>query len=772
MRRPLTLLATLGTILCALAAPPSDGLFNDGWHFLREAGTPSDGPAVHAGMIPASWEAVSVPHTPQLEPVPATDQWQGVCRYAKQFDRPQATPDTRVWLTFEGAMNEAQVWINGHLATTHLGGYLPFTVDLTDYLQDRNTLEVRLDNRDNAITGPKPLKKLDFNMYGGLYRNVRLRLKNPIHITDPIAADRVAGGGVFVQTDSVSEQSAIVRTKTHIRNLSPNAKKIKVVHTLSRKGMQPMRFGGTVAVAPNTDAETRYSLSLPSPILWSPETPALYELETALYTDGTCVDKEVTRIGIRDIHITPEGLFLNGKPRFLRGVNRHQEYPYVGYALSDNAQRRDAWIIKQAGFDYVRSSHYPSSPAFLDACDQYGILVLEPILGWQYFGDEHFAQHALHSGRELIRRDRNHPSILAWELSINEVRMPEAFIDAAVRAGHEEFAGRTYIAGWMKYGYDIYIEARQHRKAAYAEKPLIVSEYGDWEYFAMNAGFAQERWSDMLPEQRSSRQARGSGEKRLLQQATNVQQAHNDNLGTHAFADGYWAMFDYSRGLQPDLVLSGAMDAFRLPKYAYWFFRSQRDATDGSSFAAPMVRIASEWQPGVSHGVRVFSNCDEVALALDGRTIARQKPDINAMSDRLAHGPFTFDIDCTRPGVLTATGYIGGKAAATHRIGTPGKPARLQLEVSESGTPAQRGCNELLFVYATVTDADGNTVTDFNAPVTFQADGDASYIYTDRPTAEAGIASALLRIGDKGGKVQITASAEGLAPARIRLTIN
>lgn len=780
MKRIPVLLATLCTILTVRAGTdeaPARHPFNDNWRFTREA-TPADSAAIAAGKLPAAWQAtwqpVALPHTPRLESVPANDQWQGVCYYAKEFATPSSKPGTRTLLTFEGAMNEAGVWLNGVPVASHLGGYLPFTADLTEALLpagECNTLVVRLDNRDNPVTGPKPLKLLDFNTYGGLYRNVWLRFENPVHITDAVDADRVAGGGIFIRTEQISDAAATVRVKTHIRNLSGEREQVEIIHRIIGNGLHDARFGGTTAVSAQGEKEAEYTFRIDAPALWTPETPALYMLETELRVGGKCVDRERTRFGVRDVVITPEGLLLNGKPRFLRGVNRHQEYPYIGNALSDNAQRRDAWKIKQAGFDYVRASHYPSSPAFLDACDEYGIFVLEPILGWQYFGDDRFAAHALRSSREMIRRDRNHPCILAWELSVNEVQMPEAFIDAAVAAGHEEYPGRCYIAGWMKYGYDIYIEARQHRSELLREKPLIVSEYGDWEYFAMNAGFEQERWSDLLPEERSSRQARGAGEVRLLQQATNVQEAHNDNLATHAFADGYWVMFDYSRGMLPDMELSGLSDVFRLPKYAERFFRSQRDADDGSAFAAPMLFIASEWRPGVSHGVRIFSNCEEVELRLDGQLVGRRKPDTGTLCDRLPHPPFTFAIDCEKPGTLTATGFIGGKAAAHHTVATPGAPARIRLTLDVSGTPPRCGCNDAVFVYAAVTDAAGNIVTDYDRPVRFTVAGDAACIHTSEPRAEAGIAPVLLRIGRKGGSVAITAETEGVASETLRMHV-
>jgi|GEM_PF-5856022 len=186
--------------------------------------------------------------------------------------------------------------------------------------------------------------------------------------------------------------------------------------------------------------------------------------------NGRLSDVYSTRVGLREIRITNEGMWLNGEPIVLRGVNRHQEYPYVGYAMSDAAQFRDAYKIKHAGFDLA--------------------------------------------------------SILAWELSLNETDMPQWFTEAAHAIGLEEFPyPGNYTAGWVRHPYDIYIEARQHRHNLYPELPLLVSEYGDWEYYAQNAGLNQHEWGNLLPYERNSRQARDAGEKRLLQKAFNVQEA-------------------------------------------------------------------------------------------------------------------------------------------------------------------------------------------------------------------------------------------------------
>lgn len=769
------IILTIIAISFAIALQGQTILFNDNWHFHRvDTFAIDEYSIIKQEVIPSNWKQVSVPHTSRIEPILVNDQWQGICYYAKKFALDKNAQNKKHFIKFEAAMNVADVWVNGKHFTTHLGGYLPFTIDISDVARYNvdNIIIVRLDNKDNTITGPKPLYRLDFNTYGGIYRNVWLIEKNKVFITDPILANKPASGGIMIKTSNISKQSATVSIQSQIRNEQASQQDIKVKHNLLDNNKNILKTNiKDLKIFESQDTEDTQSLTLENPNLWTPDTPYLYYIQTDVIINGEIVDSEETRFGIRDINITNEGLSLNGEKTFLRGVNRHQEYPHVGYALSDNAQRRDAYKIKMAGFDFVRTSHYPVSPAFLEACDEYGIFVLEPILGWQYFGDYLFEAHALKSAREMIRRDRNHPCILAWELSINEIKMPDKFMEDIVNLGHEEQSG-SYIAGWRKdKSYDIYIEARQHRKEAWKQKPLIVSEYGDWEYYAMNAGFEQDKWQDMLQEERSSRQALGTGETRLLQQATNVQEAHNDNLSTLAFADGYWVMFDYNRGYVNDLEESGIMNIFRLPKFAYHFFASQRDHNLNTEFSKPMLNIASYWQPGVSNDVRIFSNCDEVQLYVDGKSVGKQRPDDNKISKNLKHPPFTFNIPCQRAGSLKAVGYINGKKVIEQTMSTAEEPYSIELVLDESGTPAKAGCNDVLFVYARIKDKKGNLVHQFDKNIHFAVDGDIEIIKDSDPKAEAGIAPILLKIGTSSGKAKIVAEHPLLGKSELEIII-
>ncbi|HNW50890.1 MAG TPA: glycoside hydrolase family 2 TIM barrel-domain containing protein [Prolixibacteraceae bacterium] len=734
--------------------------FNDDWQFAitSEAVDQTGGENI-------PWENISLPHTPTIEPKVVNNQWQGICWYRKQFKLDNDAKGKKLFLKFDGAMNVAEVWVNGQKITTHIGGYLPVICDFTEAALpgETNTVLVRLDNNDNPVTGPKPLAQLDFNTYGGLYRDAFLIIKNPVHISDPILANKVAGGGVFVTYPTVSKEEATVQVKTNVKNDGSKTEPIVVLNEIWKGNtLVASKLSPKTKIESHKDVDITETLEVKQPDLWSPKSPSLYTLKTKVLIGRSMVDVEETTIGIRHIQITKEGFFINGEKMFLRGVNRHQEYPYIGYALSNEAQYRDAVKIKEAGFDYIRLSHYPHSPAFMDACDKLGLVVLDAILGWQYYStDTAFQQQIFQTGHDLIRRDRNHPCVIAWELSLNESWMDEPFIDQLQKITHEEYPGdQCYSAGWQEYGYDIYLQARQHRLGHYKEtgKPYIVSEYGDWEYYAMNAGLNQDNWGDLKQADRSSRQLLTDGEIRLLQQATNIQEAHNDNFNTTAIADGYWDMFDYNRGYSPDLEASGVMSIDRLPKFSYYFFQSQRDAAEKSELyqSGPMVFIASYWNEQSPLNVRVFSNCDEVELLLNGKSQGLQKPDQNTISNHLNHPPFTFNLKAFEKGELIAKGFIGGKEVASRTIHTPETPSKFELKIDESGCAPKAGVNDVVFVVARLVDSNGTVVPLNGVKVNFQIEGDAKILNPEEITTEAGIATALIRIGSSLNEIKIT----------------
>lgn len=740
--------------------------FNNDWQFER-----SDQPFDTAIFAPERAETVALPHTTRIEPRIVNDQWQGTAFYRKSFEAPQSWRGKAVYLRFEAAMNVAKVSINGTEAITHLGGWLPFTIDLTPYLRigERNEILVRLDNRDNAITGPKPLAELDFNSYGGLYRGVRLIVKPPVHLTDEMLADKVSGGGLFVTYPLVSEASATIAIAADIANSDDRSVPVTIRHRLYDGKKLVAESKIVRALDPATSVQDNQKIELASPKLWSPRSPQLYRLISEITDDRGRIDRSERRIGIRRFAFTSDGaLLINGEANFLRGVNRHQEYPYVGYALPPQADYRDAKLIKEAGFDYVRLSHYPHSTAFMEAADTLGLVLIDAIPGWQFYNpDPAFEAQVLQTCRDMIRRDRNHASVLAWECSLNESAMPKAMVQAFDRIVDEEYPG-AFSAGWQNDGYDIFLQARQHRLQHYdkPDRPYVVSEYGDWEYYAQNAGFAQDLWTDLKEAARTSRQSLGDGEARLLQQATNVQEAHDDNRITPAFADGYWAMFDYNRGYADDLETSGLMSLERLPKFAYDFFRSQRDAHERSPIysSGPMVRIASYWTPQSSLQVRVFSNADEVELLLNGQSLGRRKPDQNRISSRLSHPPFTFSVEKFEAGTLEARGYIGGKRVARNRVITAGPAVAMCSILDDAGvTPVQ---GDLIFLRARMLDKQNRLAPTETHTVRFVPPEGYAIVGSNVAETEAGIASVLVRVTGKRPGKRANLQADGLRQVR------
>jgi len=728
----IALILFLGIVSCSDPVLSTNEDLNTGWEFWLD-GTPGD------------IQEVFLPHTPRLEPYLVNDQWQGICWYRKNIKIPWGR---HVLVRFEGAMNVAEAWVNGHYAGKHMGGYLPFVIDVTAVLKEngdsssRAELKIRLDNHDNPVTGPKPLELLDFNMYGGLYREARIMYKSSLHIPDAILENTPAGGGILVTYPDFSSEKVVMNVQTHIRyapvaNEEPDRRVFTVKQTLYAGDSVRAVSQQDYTLDKNGSLIVSDTLSVEQPLLWSPDHPFCYDLVTEVLEmkkNGKQVvkDSRKTTVGLRQVVFKEKDLYVNGQKMFLRGVNRHQEYPYVGYAVPGNAQWRDAVKIKEAGFDLVRLSHYPHSPEFMEACNRLGLFVLDAVPGWQYFSEDPlFQEQVIQTARDMIRRDRNHPCVLAWEVSLNESWMSEDFIDRIIQASRREMPVPIYTAGWQEYGYDILLQARQHRldhSLAHTRKPYIVSEYGDWEYYAMNAGFSQENWENLMPQERSSRQLREYGQKRLLQQAANIQEAHNSNYGVNACGDNYWVMFDYNRGYADDLEASGIMSLERLPKFSYDFFRSQRSPDKN-----PVVRIADYWQKQdvTDRYVRVFSNADYVELWLNGDLVEKRLPDKDAFAENLPHPPFTFKVREYKEGWLKAVAYSGNGVCTADSVHTPGEPVALEWWLDTGGVaPAP---NDLLFVYARAIDSQGNPVPSACGDVEFYLEGKGMRLIGEGP---------------------------------------
>jgi beta-galactosidase len=504
----------------------------------------------------------------------------------------------------------------------------------------------------------------------------------------------------------------------------------------------------------------------------------LYHIKVQVFKNTAETDEITLNTGIKTVKFVAGGFYLNGTKLNIVGTNRHQEYPYIGYALSDNAQYRDAWKIKSAGFNFVRCSHYPPSPAFLDACDELGIMVMDAIPGWQFFGNQQFQENSFQNIRDMIHRDRNHAAIVLWEAALNETNMSKDYMDTANKIVHAELHFKdVFSSGWIDYAYDVFNPARQHSKAPdYFKKynhpkPLLLAEYGDWEYYAQNAGFNQKEYTGLKSGERSSRQLRTDGQQRMLQQALNFQESHNDNLYGPGVGDANWLMFDYKRGYAADLETSGIMDIFRLPKFSFYFYQSQYQSNaDANGFGKPMVFIANYWNDAKQKKVKIFSNCDEVELFLNDKTLGIQKPDTDQFSKNLSHPPFTFNLAAYKPGKLTAIGYIKGKKVAVNSISTPGSAFKIHIQADLSGKNLVAGKNDVIFIHAYVTDTNGTLIPDADNVIKFSIKGNGELIGKQSINAEAGIATILLKAGNNPGPITIEASSDKLVSGDLLYT--
>ncbi|WP_158615473.1 glycoside hydrolase family 2 TIM barrel-domain containing protein [Acidipila sp. EB88] len=765
------------------------------WRFTRIDHTPGENSAAMATNAPASdaaWTMVNVPHTVRLEPFNASGMrnFQGTCWYEKHLEIQPQWHGRTLHLVFQGAMGVTDIWLNDTHLTTHYGGYLPFVVDISDHLNatGANLLRLRLDNTDNQQVPPgKPQDQLDFVYFGGLYRSVELRVLHPLHISDPVVADKPAGGGIFVTFPAVSNDAATVQVQCEVANTSSSLRRARVSHELRAPDGSIVASSEAPVEVPASSSKTlTQMLHVRAPLLWHPYHPHLYRLHTVILEDGKPADDQYTRIGIRRFRIDKEeGLFINGEKFFSLGANRHQDHPYVGYALPASAHYRDALKLRDAGFTSYRC-HYPQHPAFMDACDELGILAIISNPGWQFMGDEVFRKRVYQNAREMVRRDRNRPSVLLWEAQMNETDN-DLVAAELFRIIHEEYpVADCYTAGDRLTrpvadfnGWDVEYSRND------GSKPLWIREWGD----------QVDNWTD---QQGSVRVPRDWGETPMLVQSSRHLQALNEiyaeqseplKPGTaRAAGADLWAGIDYYRGYHHQPFYGSPLDLFRLPKFDYYLFQSQRPVDPKTSHAGsgPMIFVANFASFQSPTNVTVFSNCEQVRLTQNGKEVAVQTPDAGY---HLPHPPFTFRLEqfsalhsmlfasgVAQPGTaignVKAEGLVGGRVVAVHEISAPGVPTQLKLVLDDCGRPLVADGADWIRVYAHICDARGTTYSFGEDAVTFRVSGEGAVIGTaelgaNPMRAQAGIATALVQATSRPGTITVEAEAFGLTSATL-----
>ena len=543
--------------------------FSDAWKFNRG----NANGAQTTDFNDNAWEDVCLPHTVKEELDYRTHAiYMGDCWYRKSFELPAEYEGKILYLEFGAAMQTAEVWVNGTSLIKHYGGYSPFVIDITDRVQFNaaNVVAVKLNNNPSTSFPPGNTNP-DFLYFGGLYQDVHLHVMDGVHISHPILADIPAGGGVFVTYPSTGK----VQVKTHVMNERDGAQSCVVKSTILDGGNAVATDAASAQEIASGGAKTfSQEISVSNPKLWTPATPNLYTLKTELIVSDVTVDSLFTTIGIRTINFSKSGgLTINGQRVKLHGCNRHMAYPYIGNAVPASGQYRDALRIKEFGFDFVRMAHYMQPESFIDACDKLGIAGMACLPGWQYYNDaQTFRDNSVKVLRDMIRVYRNHPSVIVYESMHNESSPSTTFLNAANAAAHEEYPGnQMFTCGEESNGVlDVYVSSSQHDvRNTRDSRPIIISEYGDWEHGCV--------WSADGPITGCRmRMERSAGESALNTMRSTRANDLQLNKGCSWFtADGIWSVFDYQSWDKMPYTGCGDMDIFRIPKYSSYVSGSE-----------------------------------------------------------------------------------------------------------------------------------------------------------------------------------------------------
>ena len=537
--------------------------------------------------------AVRLPHTVKELPLHYADhnRYQMLCGYRRQLHIPAAYASKRLFLHFDGAAHIATVYVNGEEVGHHRSGYTAFRCEITDHVAvgEDALISVKLDTTENPDIPPFGFV-IDYLTYGGLYREVWLDVREQNYIED-----------VFLTTQGKEANVAFATQGANLCRLSIT------------------ELDGTCLLTKETTSPAR--LDLPEAKLWSTEDPHRYILKCELLNAyGEVVDIQEVKFGFRDIDFREDGFYLNGKKTFLRGLNRHQCYPYIGYAAPESLQREDARILKQElGCVAVRTSHYPQSQHFIDECDRLGLLVFTEIPGWQHIGDAGWKEQACENTKEMVLQYRNHPSIILWGVRINESQDCDELYELTNAIAHELDPSRpTSGVRYLEKSHlieDVYsfndfshtgnnAGVRPKQKVApTAQSAIIISEHNGHMFPTKSFDPWQKR------------------QEHALRHAQVLNDAMAD--GNHAGCFG-WCMFDYPThkdfGSGDRACYHGVMDAFRNPKLAAAVYAAQQEEK-------PVLAVGSSMDigdyPGGQLGdVYVFTNATGVSLYKNGNFVS------------------------------------------------------------------------------------------------------------------------------------------------------
>ena len=752
-------------------------------------------------------EAVRLPHTVQELPLHYADHnsYQLVCGYRRNLNISEEMLSKRLFLQFDGAGHIATVYVNGKELTTHRTGYTGFRMEITDFVHSgENLLAVKLDTTENAEVPPFGFV-IDYLTYGGLYREVWLDVREESLISD-----------LFITTPTTES--------VHLEMEAENAENCKfVVEILDEDGEVVLKKKTLDDVA---------DLEVPGVRSWSCGDPYRYTCRVSLIKNEQVQDVQEVKFGFRTAEFRENGFFLNGEQVFLRGLNRHQCWPYIGYAAPESLQREDARILKEElGCIIVRTSHYPQSQYFIDECDRIGLLVFTEIPGWQHIGSaEGWRDCCVENVREMILQYRNHPSIILWGVRINESQDCDELYRRTNEAAHALDPSRATSG-----------------VRCIVQSSLLEDVYGynDFSHTGDNPGVRMKKSVTpdtgkalLITEHSGHMFPTKSFDPWLKRQEHALCHARVQN---DAVADGQhvgcigWCMFDYAThkdfGSGDRICYHGVLDAFRNPKLAAAVYASQQEKR-------PVLVVGSTMDIGDYAAsnigeVSVFSNADEVALYKNGLFISKlSRDDYPALS----HPPLVLD-DVIGDQLETQEGFEKPKAElikkslqAAAKYGLAGMPkremlrmgyammrykmtyqdgvdlygkyvgnwggsatvwrfdavkdgevvasvtcspsAKLHLDVQPSCTDLQEGATyDMAAVRIHVQDEYGNMASYAQLPVRLTLEGAAQIVGPDVVTAEGGMCGTYIRTIGETGTAKLTVSAHGLEPVTIDFEI-
>lgn len=705
-------------------------------------------------------EAVSLPHTNKIFPHHyfSEEEYQFISWYRRPFFLEEKYRNKRLIVEFDGVMSAAEVFVNGKEVGAHRGGYTPFSFDITSFVEigSNNLLAVRVDSTQRKDIPPEG-NVVDYLLFGGIYRDVRFKVVNPLYLK-----------WSFWQIEEASIKKGVLKPEFKIINTYDEEKVIKITTVLlDSEENVVVSHREERMISPGSSIIKTGELSLTNPHLWDINNPYLYQAVCEIYIDGLLIDKLETRIGIRKVEFRKDGSFyLNEQSLKLRGLNRHQMFPYLGNAMPARGQKKDADILKnELGLNFVRSSHYPPAPAFIDRCDEIGLLVFEELPGWQYIGNQEWKQLAMDNLEEMIIRDRNHPSVFLWGVRINESPDDNEFYRETNRMAHQ--LDPTRPTGGV----------RCIRDSEFLED---VFTYNDFEFNREGMIKHPHKIPYMITEYMGHMyptKAYDSVE-RLINHAVKHAQIQDKQYREPNIAGASgWCAFDYNThrdfGSGDRICYHGVCDIFRLPKFAAYFYRSQQEPE-----VNPVVFIARYLIPSFNEDYRdeiiVFSNCEVIELYVGEKLFGVARPDyVNYPA--LPHPPFIFkgykwwELGASNVGSITAIGKINGKEIARHTIYPFGQPEKLTLKPDFTEIIADGA--DLTRVVIELKDNKDQTLHLAHHPVFFEVDGPGKLIGENPFSLEAGRGAVFVQSKRVPGKIQLKAYVKGLAEAETTIEI-